>query len=167
MTGSDSLHKHPHLPETGPFSIGRFQPSDRDGFMQLWAAYEDNAPPERDRLVAAESNWRALMAEGGALYGLCLRGDDKKPAGFALYVHHFCTKFPGQECYLNDLYVAETCRRKGGGKALLDTLIKECREQGLFRLSWITRPDNDRAQSLYNRYSAGTNYVRYKVPLKG
>jgi diamine N-acetyltransferase len=61
---------------------------------------------------------------------------DGAPAGFALWFYNFST-FQGRHgLYVEDLYVREAMRGHGIGKALLRSLARRCRDEGLARLDW-------------------------------
>lgn len=142
----------------------RFHSGDAEAFARLWHAYEGHRNRPDDREAVTRANWAALMAGDGRLKAFALRdADSGEVVGFALYVFHFCTKSPRDECYLNDLFVAETHRGRGGGRALLDALVRECEEREIIRLTWVTEKDNRIARKLYDHYCAGREWVRYKM----
>ena len=111
----------------------------------------------------ADMNLRALL--DGRLYGFALRNNCGEAVGFALYVFHFCTKSPQEECYLNELYVEPDSRGKGGGKQLLDAVLLECRQKNVYRITWLTEPENHAAIKLYEKFGQGSAWVRYKLVL--
>lgn len=143
-------------------SVDRFTERDKNAYADLWREYESGRQREDSCDSLVESHWKALHDSSKPLRALCLR-DAGIPIGFALYVQHFCTKSIRPECYLSDLYVSQTHRRKGGAKCLLDALVDTCREAGIYRISWITKPENAPARALYDRYADGTTWVRYKL----
>ena len=59
-----------------------------------------------------------------------------KPAGFALFFHNFSTWLGKPGLYLEDLFVPESMRGKGIGKALLLHLAGIARERGCGRMEW-------------------------------
>jgi GNAT superfamily N-acetyltransferase len=59
-----------------------------------------------------------------------------EPVGFALWFYNFSTFRGRHGIYLEDLYVRESARGRGIGKALLSRLAARCREEGLTRLEW-------------------------------
>ncbi|WP_349368122.1 GNAT family N-acetyltransferase [Salinarimonas sp.] len=61
---------------------------------------------------------------------------DGEPVGFALWFYNFSTFRGRHGLYLEDLYVRESARGRGIGKALLVRLAARCREEGLARLEW-------------------------------
>lgn len=77
-----------------------------------------------------------------------------KAVGFALYFHTFST-FRGQPgLYLEDVFVRETHRRLGIGKALLTSLARIARERGCGRLEWSVLDWNTPAIDFYRSLGA-------------
>lgn len=67
---------------------------------------------------------------------------------------------------LHDLYVEDSRRRAGTGRALIDASIEAARRRGAASLSWRTALDNRRAQRLYERYPATrTSWFQYEIDL--
>jgi GNAT superfamily N-acetyltransferase len=59
-----------------------------------------------------------------------------EPVGFALWFYNFSTFRGRHGIYLEDLYVRDSARGRGIGKALLAGLAARCRAEGLARLEW-------------------------------
>ena len=59
-----------------------------------------------------------------------------EPVGFALWFYNFSTFRGRHGIYLEDLFVRESARGRGIGKALLAALAARCRDEGLARLEW-------------------------------
>ena len=69
---------------------------------------------------------------------------------------------------LHDLYVEDSRRGAGAGRALIDRAIDEARRHGASSLSWRTALDNRPAQRLYESYPATrTAWFEYEVDLGG
>ena len=73
--------------------------------------------------------------------------------GFALYYIRYST-WKGQRLYLEDIYVEPSMRRKGMGKLLFDSLIKEGNERKLNGMVWQVLEWNEPALSFYRKYKA-------------
>jgi GNAT superfamily N-acetyltransferase len=136
---------------------------DETGWRSLWEAYlafyaVDLAPDVTD------ATWARLMDPASALKArLALRGD--RITGFAIHQHHPSSWVPGDDCYLEDLFVAETERGRGTGRALIDDLIVLARAKGWHRLYWHTDEGNARARALYDSYTPSDGHIRYRLTL--
>ena len=60
----------------------------------------------------------------------------EKVAGMALFFNNYSTWLAKPGIYLEDLFVRPEYRKKGFGKALLQTLARECVEKDWGRLEW-------------------------------
>jgi GNAT superfamily N-acetyltransferase len=77
-----------------------------------------------------------------------------EPVGFALWFYNYST-FKGRHgIYLEDLYVRETARGRGAGKALLRRLARRCVDEGLWRLEWAVLDWNAPAIGFYDALDA-------------
>ena len=52
---------------------------------------------------------------------------------------------------LEDLFVAEAARGRGHADALIEATAEVARRHGAPAVTWLTAPDNHRAQAVYNR----------------
>lgn len=107
-----------------------------DLIMQL-AIYE-KAP---ERAIATEQDLKKTLF-GEKKYAeviLAISSDDQKEEqaiGMALFFHNYSTWLGKPGIYLEDLYVSESHRNKGVGKALFGYLGKLARERDCGRLDW-------------------------------
>lgn len=120
---------------------------DLDAVAPLFDAYRQfyRRPPDpegalrfvRERLI--EGGSRILLAEtGGAA------------AGFVQLYPSYSSVQLGRMMILNDLYVSETARGQGVGRALLGAACDLARKWGAVRLVLETEPTNKTAQRLYD-----------------
>ncbi len=79
---------------------------------------------------------------------------DGEPVGFALWFYTFSTFRGRHGIYLEDLYVRPTVRGGGVGKALLASLARRCRDEGLARLEWAVLDWNAPAIGFYDSLGA-------------
>lgn len=75
-------------------------------------------------------------------------------AGFALFFHNFSTWLGRPGLYLEDLFVRETVRGNGIGKALLLHLAGIARERGCGRMEWSVLDWNRPAIEFYQSLGA-------------
>jgi GNAT superfamily N-acetyltransferase len=84
--------------------------------------------------------WWALVAE-----------DKEQIVGFALYYIRYST-WKGQRMYLEDILVTNSCRGKGIGKVLFDSLIEEAKQKRLKAICWQVLDWNEPAINFYKKY---------------
>lgn len=80
--------------------------------------------------------------------------ENSEPIGFALYFYNFSTFVGKLGIYLEDLYIKESYRGKGYGKALLEKIILKAKEQDCGRVEWSVLDWNKPAIEFYNKMGA-------------
>ena len=80
--------------------------------------------------------------------------DKKQTLGFALYFRTFSTFLGRPGIYLEDLYVRESARGKGVGKALLRRTAQRTMEIGGGRLEWSVLNWNEPSIKFYQKMGA-------------
>lgn len=137
--------------------------ADAAAWQGLWQAYlafyRVTLAPE----VTART-WARLLDPQAPLSGR-LAIWEGKVAGFALHLRHASSWVLGEDCYLEDLFVAEAARGQGLGRALIDDLIALARAEGCHRLYWHTDVGNARARALYDQFVPSDGHVRYRISL--
>jgi GNAT superfamily N-acetyltransferase len=139
------------------------RPSDETDFRRLWASYlafyQVDLPP-----AVTAATWARLMDPASPVKAR-LAVVDGQVQGFAIHLHHPSTWVATEDCYLEDLFVADTARGQGLGRALIDDLVALARAKGWARLYWHTNEGNTRARALYDQYVASDGHIRYRLPL--
>lgn len=79
---------------------------------------------------------------------------DGQPSGFALFFHNYSTFLGKPGIYLEDLFVRESVRGAGLGKALLARLAELALARGCGRLEWSVLNWNTPAIEFYERLGA-------------
>ncbi len=128
-------------------------PGDEDLLLELiheLAVYE-KAPEEA--VATPELIHQALFGEHPSAEAVIAEWDGK-PAGFALFFHNFSTWLGKPGLYLEDLFVPESMRGKGTGKALLLHLAGIARERGCGRMEWSVLDWNTPAIDFYKALGA-------------
>ncbi|MCY1125854.1 GNAT family N-acetyltransferase [Frigidibacter sp. RF13] len=142
----------------------------------------------RDMTAADEADWRRLWAGFLAYYDIELAPGitdftwtrlldpanpltarmaylDGRAMGFAIHQLHPSTWVMGEDCYLEDLFVAEEARGRGIGRALIEDLKALSRAKGAKRLHWFTDNENSRARALYDQLAESDGHIRYRTTL--
>lgn len=118
-------------------------------FIRKLARYEKL----EDQVVATGAVLREqlFVRKGGEVVFVELGG---KPVGFALFFHNFSTFLGQRGIYLEDLYVDESARGSGCGRALLAFLAKLALERGCGRLDWSVLDWNAPSIAFYKSLGA-------------
>ena len=90
---------------------------------------------------------------------------DGKLAGFAHYLFHRSTWAPKRYCYLEDLFVAETARGHGLGRALIEAVYRKAEAAGASRVYWLTQSNNAQARALYDKVADNLGFIQYRKVL--
>lgn len=87
--------------------------------------------------------------------GLLLGGwDGDELVGFACLYWTFSSVNAADIVLLNDLFVAESARGRGVGRALIAATVERARQRGARHVEWLTATDNVTAQRLYDAVGA-------------
>jgi ribosomal protein S18 acetylase RimI-like enzyme len=70
--------------------------------------------------------------------------------GFATVYFSYASTITSKVAILNDLYTMPQYRGKGIGRQLIERCKVYAKTQGAARLQWVTAPDNEPAQRLYD-----------------
>jgi len=146
-------------------AIRPLEAGDRAGWESLWIGYHAHGPfggppPPADvtdatfaRFLAADQ-MRALVAiHDGAL------------AGIVHAVFHPVTSSDRPVCFLNDLFVADTARRRGVGRRLIEALYDLARVEGALRVYWHMQIDNRTAAELYDKVASRSGHTVFRKML--
>lgn len=128
-----------------------------------YCVFYETAPPP-DQLAALS---RALVAdpehEGVQLIA---RDDAGQAIGFATIYWSWSTTRAFRLAVMNDLFVSESARGGGVGRALIDACAERARARGCGALEWQTAPDNETAQRLYDTTGAQrSTWITYDLTL--
>ncbi len=137
--------------------------ADETGWRALWDAYLAFYNVSLDPAITART-WARILDPASPLTAR-LGFVDGRMQGFALHHHHASTWVMGEDCYLEDLFVADSARGHGLGRALIDDLKALAKAAGWHRLYWHTDEGNARARALYDSYAPYDGHVRYRITL--
>jgi GNAT superfamily N-acetyltransferase len=100
-------------------------------------------------------------SEDGLLLGA---RSDGRLVGYACLYWHFSSLEACESVLMNDLYVDDSMRGQGVGRALIEATAAVARERGVPFVEWSTAPDNEIAQRLYDSTGAErTEWVSYEL----
>ena len=107
-----------------------------------------------DKVVTSEELLKETLFGIKSTSKVILAVDNKRVLGFALYFFSFSTFLGRPGIYLEDLFVRESERGRGIGKALLSNLARLVREIGGGRLDWSVLNWNKKAIDFYKKMGA-------------
>lgn len=133
---------------------------ERAAWEPLWQGYltfyKTKLPPE-----STDVAWKRFHdpAEPMFLLGAYVDG---KLTGIVHYIFHRSTWTPGNYCYLQDLFVAESGRGHGVGRALIEAVYDNARQAGASRVHWLTQTTNAQARILYDQVADDSGFMQYR-----
>lgn len=136
--------------------VGNFR-SQWDALYAAYAAYYkvEQTPEMRDR------TWSWIME--GRIICLMALDDAGRPVGIA-HIREFLRPLMSSLAgFLDDLFVDPALRGGGVVDALFNAAKELGRENNWSVIRWITRDDNYRARSVYDRLATRTNWVTYDL----
>ncbi|HEX5762721.1 MAG TPA: GNAT family N-acetyltransferase [Solirubrobacterales bacterium] len=133
--------------------------------LPMIAAYQRfyEVPEERISETRNRAFFSRFVApsEDGMLLGAWR---DEELLGYACLYWHFTSLVPAETVLMNDLYVAADHRGEGVGRALIEASAGVARRRGAQRLEWVTAPDNETAQRLYDSTGASrSDWIEYEL----
>ena len=131
--------------------------ADWDVLYAAYAAYYkvEQTPEMRER------TWGWIIE--GRIACLMALNEEGRPIGFA-HIREFLRPLSSTAAgYLDDLFVDPTQRGGGAVDALFGAAKALAREKNWSVIRWITRDDNYRARSVYDKVATRTNWVTYDL----
>jgi GNAT superfamily N-acetyltransferase len=142
------------------YAITRDVANYRTEWDMLYAAYAEyykveQTPEMRDR------TWGWIME--GRITCLMALDSEGRPVGLA-HLRDFLRPLSSTVAgFLDDLFVDPSQRGGGVVDALFEAAKALGRERSWSVIRWITRDDNYRARSVYDRFATRTNWVTYDL----
>jgi len=136
-----------------------------EALLPLIAAYQrfyevEDIDDERNRIFFSRF---LAPSDDGMLLG-ARKGDEL--LGYACLYWTFTSLVPAEMVLMNDLYVIPAARGEGVGRSLIEASATVARERGAHHLQWVTAPDNETAQRLYDSTGAGREpSIEYELDL--
>lgn len=146
----------------GPVAIG--PPEDRDypAWRKLYQGYADfYQVPMTDEI--AGSVWAWFSDSAHPMEALIARDESGHPIGLA-HFRGMPRPLRGAEIgFLDDLFVDPSRRGEKIGEQLFDALVAIARQRGWAQIRWLTKEDNYRARTLYDRVAGRTMFLTYEL----
>ena len=148
----------------GP-AVGPISESDYEAVLPYIEQYQRfyETEPDEDRNRAFFRRFIA-PSEDGILLGAW---HDDRLVGFACVYWTFSSTRAAEVAVMNDLFVDQTVRGLGIGKALIEASVDTARARGCLHLEWLTHIDNRAAQRLYEQFPADRSaWFGYEIDLQ-
>ncbi|MEJ7785282.1 MAG: GNAT family N-acetyltransferase [Solirubrobacteraceae bacterium] len=152
------------------------QPAEAEIVARLLASFRTHLgldwPSDNAFLAGVER----LIETKDARYLLGSPDDDSPPAGVAQLRFRYGIWWAAEDALLEDLFVLESARGSGLGRALVDRAVQEAHERGCRRIELDVNDNNAAALALYralgfdnrdDRYGGGNLFMRLHLEPPG
>ena len=142
-------------------TIREIQLKDKNQWEKLYKGYADFYKVEMNDKIL-QTVWGWLLDKNHEVNGIVCEVDNKV-VGLAHY-RRMPRPLKGQDMgFLDDLFVAPEYRGQKIGEKLINRIKEISKSKGWNLIRWITRDDNTRAKSLYDRVAEKTNWDVYEL----
>ncbi len=145
--------------------IRALKPEDRADWQMLWDGYLTFYDVDLADDIT-QSTWSRVLERAHGFFALVAEDDDGRVIGSAHCLIHSKTWDIAPCCYLEDLFVAQSERGRGIGRALMEAVVREARRLGAGDLYWFTNKGNKTARQLYDQIGKLSDFVRYDQKLR-
>jgi GNAT superfamily N-acetyltransferase len=148
---------------TAEVEIAPIAPEEFEELLPLIAAYQRFYEVEKVDDDHNRAFFRRFLApsEDGLILGARNEG---RLVGYACLYWHFSSLEACESVLMNDLFVDESARGQGVGRALIGAAAAVAREREVPFVEWSTAPDNKTAQHLYDTTGAErTEWFSYEL----
>lgn len=144
-------------------SLRNLTPEDYAEWLPLWRGYQEfykaDIPDETTR-----ATWARILDPREPVFGaVAVAGG--RAIGIVHWLYHRSGWTIGNNCYLEDLFVAPEHRGSGIGRKLIEHVFTAARIAGCAKVYWLTHGTNATAMLLYNRIAECTGFVHYEKVL--
>lgn len=141
-------------------AVRPLQAADHDRWDELWRGYLTFYKTSIADEIRAVT-WARLLDPAEPMKGaLAIR--DGVAIGLVHHIRHRSCWTVGDYVYLQDLFVDESLRGGGVGRALIEFVYAHARAAGCSRVHWLTHETNQDAMKLYDRIADRSGFVQYR-----
>ena len=140
--------------------IRRVTASERAAWEPLWRGYLDFYKTTVPKQVY-DTTWARLQDPAEAMHLLGAYVDGRL-LGIVHFLYHRSCWTIGDYCYLQDLFVAESARKLGLGRALIEAVYQRAHSDRASRVYWLTHESNATARMLYDKLAAWPGFIVYR-----
>ena len=146
-------------------AIRPLESGDRAGWERLWIGYHAHGPFGGPPPPAAVTDATFARFLGDGAMRALVAVQDGGLVGIVHAVFHPVTSSDKPVCFLNDLFVAETARRHGVGRRLVEALYDLARTEGALRVYWHMQVENRTAAELYDKVASRSGHMVFRKAL--
>lgn len=143
-----------------PLNIRPLVADDRVVWGQMWrdylSFYDTTIAPE-----IYETTFARLINPTNLVQNARVAELDGAAVGTVHYIYHAHNWRTEDVCYLQDLYVKNTVRGQGIGRALIEAVYSAADANGTPNVYWMTQDFNENARLLYDRIGTLTPFIKY------
>jgi GNAT superfamily N-acetyltransferase len=139
--------------------------TDFDAWLPLWMGYNEfygrageNALP----CDITQTTWQRFFDPAEPVFGL-VATDGAQIFRLTHYLFHRSTTRVEPACYLQDLFTLPASRGRGVGRALIESVGRRARAQGVHRVYWQTHESNAAGRWLYDRVARHHGFLVYAL----
>ena len=146
--------------ELSGFKLRELNKDDFDSWKSLWSVYLAFYNTSLNYLIYETTFARLVSKDNTAQNGIvaCINNE---MVGLVHYIFHPDNWNIEDDCYLQDLYVVETARRRGVGRSLIEAVYAKADERGCPSVYWLTEKTNKQARALYDKIAHETSFIEY------
>jgi ribosomal protein S18 acetylase RimI-like enzyme len=134
------------------------EPDEAGTVARLMIGFRDHYGRSEPPDATFHSGIERLIADPGTEYLLAAAPDADEPAGVCQLRYRHSLWTASEDCWLEDLFVAERARRAGLGEALVACAISRARARGCGRIELDVSESNRAAWALYERMGFSPGY---------
>ncbi len=145
-------------------TIRPLRADDEQQWRRLWSLYLTFYKRSyADDIYTA--TWTKLFTDGEfEIKGLIADDEAGNSVGLVHYFYHRSCHAIENVCYLQDLYVDESVRGQGAGRALIEAVYAAADSTGQSNVYWHTQDFNAQARHLYDQVASLTPFIKYQRP---
>jgi GNAT superfamily N-acetyltransferase len=149
---------------TGKIVVRNVGPRDFAEWKPLWDGYNafygrkdaTALPPEITNLT-----WSRFFDGYEPIHALVAEERPGKLLGLVHYLFHRSSTSLTGNCYLQDLFTAESARGQGVGRALIEEVYRRAAQAGCGKVYWQTHETNIHAMKLYDKVAKKSGFIIY------
>jgi GNAT superfamily N-acetyltransferase len=131
-----------------------------DGYNAFYGRKDSTALPDE----ITNSTWSRFFDGYEPIHALVAEHAGKL-AGLVHYLLHRSSTSPTSNCYLQDLFTAESARGQGIGRALIEEVYRRAAQAGCGKVYWQTHETNAHAMKLYDKVAKKSGFIVYSKEL--